>query len=205
MTFESNTMYSQASLRHENCTTTTNSILQASAHPTIAIWYPFGYIFVVVFKRFYAYQDSFGYCSGAHIKSSLQWRHSGCDSVSNHQPRDCLLNGLFRRRSKKTSKLRVTSFCADRWIPRTNGQLHGHFFHFMTSSWYIIDINTSRKSSQEETITKHNNTSTKVMGYIVYCLFGSYHAHDDVIKWKHFPRYWPFVRGIHRSPAWING
>ena len=48
--------------------------------------------------------------------------------------------------------------------------------------------------------------------------------HDDVIKWKHFPRYWPFVRGIHWSPvnsphkgqwrgdlilsfvcAWING
>ena len=48
--------------------------------------------------------------------------------------------------------------------------------------------------------------------------------HDDVIKWQHFPRYWPFVRGIHRSPvnsphkgqwrealvfslicAWING
>ena len=23
----------------------------------------------------------------------------------------------------------------------------------------------------------------------------------DVIKWKHFPRYWPFVRGIHRSPV----
>ena len=48
--------------------------------------------------------------------------------------------------------------------------------------------------------------------------------YDDVIKWKHFPRYWPFVRGIHRLPvnsphkgqwrgalmfslisAWING
>ena len=25
--------------------------------------------------------------------------------------------------------------------------------------------------------------------------------HDDVIKWKHFPRYWPFVRGIHGSPV----
>ena len=24
-------------------------------------------------------------------------------------------------------------------------------------------------------------------------------VHDDVIKWKHFPRYWPYVRGIHRS------
>ena len=26
--------------------------------------------------------------------------------------------------------------------------------------------------------------------------------HDDVIKWKHFPRNWPFVRGIYRS-RWI--
>ena len=26
-------------------------------------------------------------------------------------------------------------------------------------------------------------------------------THDDVIKWKHFPRYWPFGRGIHRSPG----
>ena len=25
--------------------------------------------------------------------------------------------------------------------------------------------------------------------------------HDDVMKWKHFPRYWPFVPGIHRSPV----
>ena len=29
----------------------------------------------------------------------------------------------------------------------------------------------------------------------------SKNKHDDVIKWKHFPRYWPFVRGIHRSPV----
>ena len=28
-----------------------------------------------------------------------------------------------------------------------------------------------------------------------------YFSHDDVIKWKHFPRYWPFVRRIHRSPV----
>ena len=27
-------------------------------------------------------------------------------------------------------------------------------------------------------------------------------VHDDVIKWKHFPRNWPFVRGIHRSPVY---
>ena len=28
----------------------------------------------------------------------------------------------------------------------------------------------------------------------------SWITYDDVIKWKHFPRYWPIVRGIHRSP-----
>ena len=43
---------------------------------------------------------------------SLQWHHDGHDSVSNHQPHDCLLKRLFRRRSKKTSELRVTGLCA---------------------------------------------------------------------------------------------
>ena len=42
--------------------------------------------------------------------TSLQWRHIRHDGVWNHQPQDCLLNRLFRRRSKKTSKLLVTGF-----------------------------------------------------------------------------------------------
>ena len=33
------------------------------------------------------------------------------------------------------------------------------------------------------------------------CASGGIPTHDDVIKWKHFPRYWPFVRGIDRSPV----
>ena len=41
----------------------------------------------------------------------LRWRHNERDSVSNHQPHHCLLNRLFRHRSKKTSKLRVTGLC----------------------------------------------------------------------------------------------
>ena len=43
--------------------------------------------------------------------SALHWRHNDHDGVSNHQPHDCLLNRLFKRRSKKTSKLRVTGLC----------------------------------------------------------------------------------------------
>ena len=51
-----------------------------------------------------------------HLKDKMSlpllWRHYGRDSVSNHQPHDCLLNRLIRRRSKQTSKLRVTGLCA---------------------------------------------------------------------------------------------
>ena len=34
-----------------------------------------------------------------------------------------------------------------------------------------------------------------------HCDSGEILQYDDVIKWKHFPRYWPFLRGIHRSPV----
>ena len=44
-------------------------------------------------------------------QSPLKWRHNERDGVSNHQRHDCLLNCLFGRRSKKTSKLRVTGLC----------------------------------------------------------------------------------------------
>ena len=46
-----------------------------------------------------------------YIERALQWRNNGRDSISNHQPYDCLLNRLFKGRSKKTSKLRVTGIC----------------------------------------------------------------------------------------------
>ena len=48
---------------------------------------------------------------------SLLWHHNGHDGVSNHEHRDCLLNRLFRRRSNRTSKLRVTGLWAGihRW------------------------------------------------------------------------------------------
>ena len=42
---------------------------------------------------------------------ALHWRHNDHGGVSNHQPHGCLFNRLFWRRSKKTSKLRVTGLC----------------------------------------------------------------------------------------------
>ena len=42
---------------------------------------------------------------------TLRWCHNEPVGISNHQPYDCLPNRSFRRRSKKTSKLRVTGLC----------------------------------------------------------------------------------------------
>ena len=43
--------------------------------------------------------------------TTSQWRRNGRDGVSNHRRPVCLLNRLFKRRSKKTSKLRVIGLC----------------------------------------------------------------------------------------------
>ena len=51
----------------------------------------------------------------------LQSRHNERDGVSNHQPHDCLLNCLHRRRSRKAYKFRVTGLCAG------NSPLTGEF------------------------------------------------------------------------------
>ena len=47
----------------------------------------------------------------SHSCETLKWRPNKSDGISNHQPHDCLLNLLFGRWSKKTSKLRVTGLC----------------------------------------------------------------------------------------------
>ena len=52
-------------------------------------------------------------CTAVHFmtfSSPSQWRHNGHDGISNHKSHHCLLNRLFRCKSKKTSKLRVTGF-----------------------------------------------------------------------------------------------
>ena len=84
-----------------------------------------------------------GVCWGIVCKHGniLHWRHNGHDGVSNHQPHGCLLNRLFGRRSKKTSKLRVTGLCA-RNSPGPVNSPHKwpvtrKMFHWMTSSCFV--------------------------------------------------------------------
>ena len=51
---------------------------------------------------------------------SLQWHNNERDGVWNYCRLDCLLSRLFRRRSRKTSKLRVTALC-ERIPPVSDG------------------------------------------------------------------------------------
>ena len=115
--------------------------------------------------------------------------YSGHDGVSNHQPNHGLLNRLFRRRSKKTSMLRVTGLSAGKspvtdYLPAQMPSNAKKCFHLMTSSWlkfitgilhwemppggyryrYYIGIMSSL-GIQMQIVFKYN---------------------DDVIKWKMF-------------------
>ena len=61
---------------------------------------------------------------------SLQWRHNGCNCVSNHQSPNC----LFRYKSNKTSKLHVTGLCAG------NSPVTGEFPAQMASNTENVSI-----------------------------------------------------------------
>ena len=89
-----------------------------------------------------------------------------------------------------------------------------HFEHRVKISWCNffpkMDMNFSLKEKfffrwlleslhKGPVISKKPPCDDVIMTWPHFCQPGS--AHDDVIKWKHFPRYWPFVRGIHRSPV----
>ena len=71
-----------------------------------------------------------------HVVLPLRWRHTERDSVSNHQPHGCLLNGLLRRRSKKTSKLRVTGLCVGNSPGPVNSPHKGASYAEDVSIWW---------------------------------------------------------------------
>ena len=124
-----------------------------------------------------------------HYGLSLQWRHNGRDSVSNHQPHDCLLNRLLRRRSKKTSKLRVTGLGAG------NSPGTGEFPAQLASNaenasiwWRHHDI--IHYHDLIDMSVNHDNISTTDSRIQVYI--------SSDTKWHiKAPHYWHFLREFH--------
>ena len=107
---------------------------------------------------------------------SLQWRHNGPDGVSNHHHRACLLNCLFERRSKKTSKLRVTGLCAG------NSQVTGEFPAQRASNaenvsiWWPSPTITVRQLHCLLLIFKSQNSTT-------HCAISSAKLNHHQISW----------------------
>ena len=88
---------------------------------------------------------------------SLLCRPNGRGGVSNHQPHHCLLNRLFRHRSKKTSKLRVAGLCAG------NSPVTDEFLAQMASNaekfsiWWRHHVSSGNKPLLEPMLTKFYN------------------------------------------------
>ena len=66
-----------------------------------------------------------------------------------------------------------------------------------TSSFMLYTYDLAFTSNAIFVVMFADDTNTPISGTDVYTT----ELHDDVIKWKQFPRYWPFVPGIHRSPV----
>ena len=112
-------------------------------------------------------------------RPSFQWRHNERDNVLNHQPHDCLLNRLFRRRSKKISKLGVTGLCAGN-SPGT-GEFPAQMASYAenVSNWWRHHVPGQLMDSRHSPIIriKHNISIFSLASYcwltrcIIYHLF----------------------------------
>ena len=130
------------------------------------------------------------------LNNPLQWRHNEHDSVSNQQPNDCLLNRLFGRRSKKTSKLRVTGLCAGNppgtgEFPAQRASNAEKCFHLMTSSWQNsnVPIFTTTVQWRQMNVTAFSakqitSNSTSVQYHIQDNIKASHKRKDSVYKNK---------------------
>ena len=107
--------------------------------------------FVVILSQFYIKKNVIStiilltkmYCSVIHSLAQFSWHvfiitvmslFNKHDGISNHQPHDCLLNPLFKHRSKKTSKLCVTGLCVG------NSPVTGEFPTQMASNTENVSI-----------------------------------------------------------------
>ena len=141
----------------------------------------------------------------------LQWRHNGHDSVSDHQPHVCLLNRLFRRRSKKTSKLRVTGLCAG------NSPEAGEFPAQMASNEENVSFWWRHHGQHTSDFELTNNTpKPHPHNWVVWCILVANILKESVLTnaipylnltrqiWvNHIWKSWKETSGnIHTSPSW---
>ena len=98
--------------------------------------------------------------------------------TSHHRHLDCLFNRLFTWQQINQQSSALLALCED----------------FLHKGHVTRNVAMSRHHHEIYGLFKGLKCVSALIDTHLYC-------HDDVIKWKHFPRYWPFVREIHRSPV----
>ena len=135
---------------------------------------------------------------------SLQWGHNELDGVSNHQPRHCLLSRSYGRRSKKTSKHRVTGPCAG------NSPGTGEFPAQMASNAENVSIGwryhvgSSCRTAKKMMICTNPMTFERRLIVSCFCFSKSRMTSwnisvDDVFYLNTFYDY------FRRTDQWVNG
>ena len=77
-----------------------------------------------------------------------------------------------------------------------------HYSSYQGNDWYIFDNVVLIMMAENIIFLFFFSVNIEQRGtFWLDRITMKYNLDDDVIKWKHFPRYWPFVRGIHRSPV----
>ena len=81
--------------------------------------------------------------------------------------------------------------------------IFGNLAAVVTSAKFEHDSVDGTDTLEKAGIVKWTNEPMQFSGpeSRLLTIFSAFSGHDDIIKWKHFPRYWPFVRGIHWSPV----
>ena len=110
----------------------------------------------------------------------LEFKGTLHDCISKKDIRNSLTNNsLFMEH--------VCHTCTHVW--RSMMSLHGLSCHVLCLGYMLASSTDSLQGNFTDTAVNARDVILKNL-----------RIHDDVIKWKHFPRYWSFVRGIHRSP-----
>ena len=132
--------------------------------------------------------------------NALQWRYS----ASNHQPRDCLLNRLFRHKPEKTSRLRVTGLCEGNSPVTSEFPAQRASNAENVSIWWrhhggcvVGDMICSRHSQFWTTNPHLLHLLFQLTGLSPFACKHTIPSllHEDVMSWKRFPHYWSFFRG----------
>ena len=100
-------------------------------------------------------------------------------------------------------------------LTSSNGNIFG-----VTGLDVFFDLHQNKRLSKQyrhrwfetpsRSLSSHCNDSSPMRRTLYDCLWVTYMLrlssvmHDDVIKWEHFPRHWPFVRGIHHKGQWCG-